>query len=138
MALDFVIDQQPKIILTGCSSLNNLQKTYNNFLNYQSLNNNYEPLKKVLKKYQTNNLIPCIMCEKCKFFCPEQINIPLLFSAYNKTLLNPSQNFEMYSLIKYFMAEGVNVCTHCNRCINTCPVNINIPAQFRKVFELRP
>ena len=137
VALDFVIDQNPDIILTGCSTLENLKKTYNNFINHSSLCGDYGGIHEALKLYQQENLIPCIMCEKCTFACPQHINIPLFFSAYNKALLN-NNNFEEYSLLKYFLPEPIHLCTYCNECIAKCPVNIDIPSHFEQVFELRP
>lgn len=138
VALDFVIDQKPDIILTGCSTLKTLQETYNNFNNYTSLQNNYEPLKQVLNLYQKENIIPCILCGKCQSVCQEGINIPFLFGGYNKTLNDPDRYFDLYSMSKYFFPEAINMCTECGACINVCPNHLNIPQLFNRVFELRP
>jgi predicted aldo/keto reductase-like oxidoreductase len=138
VALDFVIDQKPDIILTGCSSLKTLQETYNNYINYSSLEGNYAPLRQALELYKQENYIPCILCGKCQQVCPQGINIPFLFGGYNKTLADPEKNFELYSLSKYFFPEAINLCMTCGACTEVCPQHLNIPELFEPVFELRP
>lgn len=136
LALEFVLNLNPNVILTGCSSLETLKTTIKIFNNYKP-NDLLNICKEVIDIYITTNIIPCISCGKCAEICPRNINIPLFINAYNKTLIN-NKNFELYSLLKYFMPEPCNVCTHCNNCINICPFETNIPDVFKKIFELRP
>lgn len=137
VALNFVIEQQPDVILTGCSTLKTLQTTYNTFNNYQPLSN-YTTLQKSLKLYQEHNIIPCILCGKCLNRCPQSINIPKIFSEYNKTLLNPDKFFELYALNKYFEESAINLCSNCGLCQTYCPIHLDIPKYFNRIFELRP
>ena len=133
MAMDFVNDKQPEIILTGCSQLSTLKECHQAHLNHSPCD--LQDIDKIISAYKKIKTIPCLLCAKCK--CPKGIDIPLHFNAYNRTLQNKNNFFEVANL-RYFSPDPINICDNCNYCTTMCPVSLNIPNYFMDVFNLRP
>lgn len=90
--------------------------------------------------------IPCTACEYC-MPCPYGINIPGIFSHYNKCInegnVPSSSQSENYRearrafLIGYDRSvprlRQANHCIGCNQCVHHCPQAIDIPAQMQRI-----
>lgn len=98
-----------------------------------------------LLKYPT---IPCTTCEYC-MPCPYGINIPAIFSHYNKCVnegnVPASSKDEQYSearrafLIGYDRSvprlRQASHCIGCGQCQPHCPQNIKIPQQLHRIDD---
>ena len=90
--------------------------------------------------------IPCTACEYC-MPCPYGINIPGVFSHYNKCInegnVPSSSQSENYRearrafLIGYDRSvprlRQANHCIGCNQCVHHCPQTIDIPIQMQRI-----
>lgn len=136
LAMDFVNDKKPEIILAGVSQLKTLQE-------YEQAHNNYrpiediEPLLKLLDLYKKQIFIPCILCTKCRQVCPKHIDLPLYISLHNQTLKN-AELFPALSTLKYFHEEPYNQCTRCGNCKLICPIGTDPSSRLIDIFNLRP
>lgn len=136
VALDFVIDKKPEIILTGCTQLATL-KEVEKACNTHSPIMDEKYLVDVLNLYKQQLQIPCLLCDRCIQVCPQKINLPLHISMFNKTLYN-LQHFESLCQLKYFSHDPISQCIYCNQCVNVCPLHTNIPNRLIDIFNLRP
>lgn len=112
LALDFVQDKKPEIILAGCSTLTTLMEYEHNYANYRPINND-KVLQEAMSIYQEQKTIPCVMCGRCSQVCPQNIEIPLHITMYNRTLHNKEAHFADWSLLKYYGHEPIHMCLHC-------------------------
>ena len=97
----------------------------------------------VLMEYKT---VPCTDCQYC-MPCPYGINIPGIFSYYNKRVneggiaANASDgNYRRARrefLIGYDRAiptlRQANHCIGCRKCVERCPQGINIPVELMRI-----
>lgn len=134
--MNFVESKHPNVILLGCSTLETLKKAQ---LAHQNTISNFddEGCRKAIEEYKKKIFIPCILCGKCEFECSANINLPLYIGMHNRTLSN-SAHFSDLAFLKSTADEPINRCNYCNRCIEICPLHLNIPKRLQDIFELRP
>lgn len=122
-------------ILCGNSNLHSFQLTYQAISNPSVIP--FEQYKKVIELFKNTAIINCLNCGRCENVCEQKLPIAALFSLYNKAL-SEKFYFNAFDILKRSTFEPCNVCSHCNRCLNVCPIENNIPQLFRdKIFELR-
>ena len=132
------------MVLTGASSLKQLEENIDDFENLTPLNDEeYEILGKVSEIINSNITVDCTKCKYCLDSCPEEINIPKLFDLYNSEKIldlgdwTPVGN----SYVNYSKIPGVGLasdCTECEACVKECPQHIDIPEVMKdvaKIFE---
>ena len=135
LAMDFVNDKHPNIILTGCHRMGTLIDCIN-------AHNNYQPIKdeqgilNALDMYKDFVKVPCLMCEKCQQVCPANIPLSLHMTMFNKALYN-KKYFESYALQNWIGGFPLHQCTYCGHCVDVCPMKIDIPRKLQDIFELR-
>lgn len=96
----------------------------------------HETLKKIKAYYQSRIKIDCTQCRYC-MPCPEGVNIPEVFWAYNHDgLFNDREKAKF--LINNFLSEEQrpSACVACDECIEKCPQGIAIPTEIEKVGQL--
>lgn len=80
--------------------------------------------------------VPCTGCGYC-MPCPNGVNIPGCFSAYNdKYLLNEKHNKMKYMQTLGLMSKQpsfASICTDCGKCELHCPQNIQIRKELKTV-----
>ena len=74
--------------------------------------------------------IPCTACGYCLEGCPQQIQIPKLFAAYNELLF--TGNRPAYESIEGVRADG---CLACGKCEEVCPQHIQISEKMQILAE---
>ena len=90
---------------------------------------NLEMLSKAKKSFDELNLVPCTGCEYC-MPCPEGVEIPKVFSAYNKITEGGRR------LVKEIFPDiesNASLCQKCGKCESACPQHIKIADTLRKV-----
>ena len=145
-ALRFVASlDNVSMILTGASSLKQLEENIDDFNNFTPLNDEeYEIIDKVREIINSNITVECTKCKYCLDACPEEINIPKLFDLYNNEKIQDLGNWTAVgnAYVNYSKLPGVGLasdCTECEACIEECPQHINIPEVMKdvaKTFEV--
>ncbi len=96
----------------------------------------HEVISRVVKEFERTNRVPCTGCNYC-MPCPQGINIPGCFSAYNASFAHGwftglSQYFTA-SAIRTSEPKLVSNCVRCGACVRHCPQHIDIPARLEEV-----
>ena len=129
------------MILTGASSLEQLEENIEDFENFTPLNDEeYEILEKVSEIINSNITVDCTKCKYCLDACPEDINIPKIFDLYNAEKIidlgdwTPVGN----AYVNYSKIPGVGLasdCSECEMCVEECPQHIDIPEVMKDVVK---
>lgn len=87
------------------------------------------------KKYRERALIPCTKCSYC-MPCPNGVNIPVVFGAYNDIDLHDNFNSAKNTYL-YFIRneEKASACTGCGECEEHCPQKITISEWMPKIHD---
>ena len=129
------------MILTGASSLKQLEENIDDFENFTPLNDEeYEIIDKVREIINSNITVDCTKCKYCLDACPEEINIPKLFDLYNNEKIQDLGDWTPVgnAYVNYSKLPGVGIasdCTECEACIEECPQQINIPEVMKDVAK---
>jgi predicted aldo/keto reductase-like oxidoreductase len=93
--------------------------------------------------------VPCTACNYC-MPCPYGINIPAIFSHYNKCIAegnmpHPDDRDENYARQRRAFLVGydrsvpklrqASHCIGCGKCASHCPQNIDIPAEMQRIDQ---
>ena len=149
----------PKGVLTVLSGMTFMEHLRENVGTYAPLepitSEENEFLMEIAEDIYNLKTIPCNECNYC-MPCPYGINIPAIFSHYNKcikegNLLNPDKDMkELMGDPDYHRARRAfligydrrvpklrqaNHCIGCGQCVSHCPQRIDIPQTMRKVDE---
>lgn len=139
----------PKVltVLSGMTYMEHLQENIRTYAPLKPLNDEeLKILEDIAQIYVNFPLIACTTCQYC-MPCPYGINIPAIFSHYNKCLNEGNipknrqddnyRNLRRIFLIGYDRSvprlRQANHCIGCNICTPHCPQNINIPKEMRKI-----
>lgn len=140
----------PKGVMCVLSGMTYMEHLKENLLTYSPLEPISEEEDKFLldiaKDIYNLNTIPCNECNYC-MPCPYGINIPAIFSHYNKMIqegnLPQSRQSETYAKQRHNFLVGydrtvpklrqADHCVGCGECVSHCPQRIDIPQQIRKI-----
>jgi predicted aldo/keto reductase-like oxidoreductase len=94
----------------------------------------FEP---VMKAFSESFKVPCTACNYC-MPCPNHVNIPACFSAYNMSyatgfVSGMQQYLTSTVLINKDSNSGLGNCTQCGLCESKCPQHIKITDEFKRV-----
>lgn len=126
-------------VLSGMSNIEQMKDNLSTMENFKSLNEDEkEVIKNVQEKLEKVPRIPCTECQYCVKGCPENIEIPSVFSAMNTHLVF---NNLMGAKIHYrIFVEGrdgaASKCIECGACEEACPQNIKIIDELKKAVTL--
>ena len=121
-------------VLSGISSLEEAKENINYFINFKEIKNDKNTIN-ILTEGITKPKIPCTYCGYCRDVCPQKINIPDIFKAYNsyqenkyrETHINLKKEIEKYQ-------KGPK-CIDCKKCIHICPQTINFPRKIEEITK---
>ncbi|MGN1215150.1 MAG: aldo/keto reductase [Candidatus Cryptobacteroides sp.] len=137
-------------ILSGMVYLEHLQDNLNTFQDFKPLTpEELEYLSKDIADIMAN--YPTVDCTACKYCmpCPFGIDIPGIFSHYNKCINEGTfpQNKEQDNyarlrrayLVSYSRAiptvRQADHCIGCGECLGKCPQSIQIPSQLHRIDQ---
>ena len=129
------------MVLTGASSLEQLEQNIEDFENFAPLNDEeYEILEKVRDIINSNITVECTKCKYCLDACPESINIPKIFDLYNnEKILDPAPWTPVgNAYLNYSKLPSAGIasdCTECEMCVEECPQHIDIPKVMKDVVK---
>ena len=106
-------------------------------------------LMKVAEQYVELKTVPCTSCNYC-MPCPYGLNIPVIFTYYNKCVTEGKMPTGNREAKEYWQARRAflvgydrNVpslrqashCIGCNQCVEHCPQKINIPGELHRIDD---
>ena len=127
------------VVLTGASSLEQLQDNINEFNNADPLNDDeLKILEDVSQIINSNIAVDCTKCRYCIDACSQEINIPKIFDLYNKHKILEKDDWTPHgnAYLNYSKLPNVGIasdCSECEMCIEECPQDINIPEVLKDV-----
>ncbi|WP_405293651.1 aldo/keto reductase [Methanobrevibacter sp.] len=140
-AMRFVANLDACVVLTGASSIEQLEDNIREFKNADPLNDEeHELLEEVSKIINSNITVDCTKCRYCVDSCAEEIDIAKIFDLYNKHKMLDTDLWTQFgnAYLNYSKLEGVGIasdCIECEMCIEECPQQINIPEVLKDVAE---
>ena len=130
------------VVLTGASSLEQLENNIEEFNNADPLNDDeLKLLEEVSEIINSNITVDCTKCRYCVDSCSEDIDIALVFDLYNKEkILDDDTGWTQYgnAYLNYSKLPDVGIasdCIECEVCIEECPQQINIPEVLKDVAK---
>lgn len=143
----------PEGVLTVLSGMSYMEHLVENVATYSPLRPITEDENTFLMQiadevYNLKN-IPCTACSYC-MPCPYGLDIPTIFSHYNKCISegnmpNPEHPTATYKKARRAFLIGydrsvpklrqASHCIGCNQCLSHCPQRINIPEEMRRIDE---
>lgn len=132
------------VVLTGASSLEQLENNIHEFKDADPLNEDeLKLLEDVSEIINSNITVDCTKCRYCVDSCPEEIDIAKIFDLYNKHKMLGIEEWTQFgnAYLNYSKLPDVGIasdCSECESCIEECPQQINIPEVLKdvaKVFE---
>ena len=124
------------VILSGMTEMYQVEDNVKTFENFEPFTQkDYELIEEVLKIRERTRTIPCTSCRYCVEYCPQGINIPEMFSIYNRYMITGSS---------YALNEDINStdpknlpknCIGCGACAEHCPQKIEIPSRMQEIDQ---
>ncbi|MFV0499698.1 MAG: aldo/keto reductase [Bacilli bacterium] len=128
-----------KVILSGMSSLEQMQDNVNTVSNFKGMSE--EELLLIDKVRMMINDRLKINCTGCKYCmpCPQNVNIPKAFSIYNDYNMYENEKFLNWAYgLLYRDSQLPTQCVDCGICTNLCPQNLEIPNLLKDVDKIDP
>lgn len=122
------------MILSGMSSMPQLQDNIRTFASEQPLNDN--EMKELLRiGGHMGASVPCTACHYCTTHCPQKLDIPELIRLYNDMVFS-NGSFSARNAINAMPAEKQpSACIGCGSCQAVCPQQIHIPDIMKDLAE---
>lgn len=137
-------------VLSGVTQMNYLQENMRTFAPLEPLTpDERQALEQALKLFLTQESLACTTCGYC-MPCPYGIDIPAIFSHYNRSLdlelypRNP-ESADYPLLRRAWLADHdrhvpelrqAARCTGCGKCVEACPAMIDIPAEMARLGKM--
>ncbi len=138
-AMRFVANLDACVVLTGASSLEQVENNIEEFNNADPLNEEeYKILEEVSNIINSNITVNCTKCRYCVDTCPADIDISKIFDMYNKHKILGREDWSQAgnAYLNYSKLPNVGIasdCVECESCIEECPQQINIPEVLKNV-----
>lgn len=125
-----------ELILCGNSTLSSLKNSYDALSSFQ-LVEDFSLYKNAINIFIKNNSINCLYCGRCNEVCEQHLPISAYIQLYNLGLKNKIY-FNALDILKQAPDEPNHLCNYCEKCVEVCPLENNIPHLFYSlIFELR-
>ena len=125
---------QPTMILSGMSSLAQMQDNLKTFSEHKPLNDTELQLIEALG-LRIARQIPCTGCRYCCAGCPMELDIPMLMGMANDMAITQSFNaVSRYAALDD--SKKASACIGCGQCSAACPQKIDVPEQMRRLTQV--
>jgi len=124
-------------VLSGMSNIEQMQDNLGTMRGFKPLSADEQAVvAKALEVMNTIERIPCTACSYCTKDCPQQINIPGVFSAMNDYYVygNLAKARGDYGF-KTRVGGKAKDCIQCGQCEAACPQHISIIEQLKRCSE---
>lgn len=140
-AMRFVANLDVCVVLTGASSLEQLENNIYEFNNADPLNDDeLKIIEEVSEIINGNITVDCTKCRYCVDSCSQGIDISKLFDLYNKHKILKMDEWTPHgnAYLNYSKLPDVGIasdCIECEVCLEECPQQINIPEILKDVAK---
>ncbi len=140
-AMRFVANLDVCVVLTGASTLEQLENNIYEIKNADPLNDDeIKILEEVSEIINSNITVDCTKCRYCVDTCTEEIDIAKLFDLYNKHKMLEKDDWTQFgnAYLNYSKLPDVGIasdCIECENCLEECPQQINIPEVLKDVAK---
>ncbi len=129
---------QVAVVLSGCNEMEQIEENLRVFDTVEPGIMSAEELKlmeDVRAAYISRTKIGCTGCRYC-MPCPNGVNIPGVFSAWNNVSLydsNPKWDWNLQQIEK--QGSGADKCAACGACEAACPQHLNIIDELKRAWR---
>ena len=124
-----------KVILSGMSTLEQVQDNLKTFMNYQDLNDEELAIvKKVADTLHSRTQNGCTGCAYC-MPCPFGVNIPGNFKYWNNSYVYDDYKLFSHKYHAMIDSEKASHCQQCGACEKMCPQQIPIREDLKRVAK---
>jgi len=122
-------------VLSGMSTLDQVKDNLKTTTDFRELTKEErQVLEKALEAFKTASIIPCTGCRYC-MDCPSGVDIPGIFTVYNKYLLSKHKEQFKAEYQELGEASAAHNCVECGICMEQCPQGIGIPNYMKEIAE---
>lgn len=116
------------MVISGMSDMAQMEDNISAMKDFTPLSEQeFTAIEKVIKIFNSKNLIPCTSCRYCTAGCPKQILIPDLFACLNAKKVFNNWNTDYYYNNVYTTRNGkASDCVKCGKCEHACPQHLSI------------
>lgn len=124
-------------VLSGMSDLAQMEDNLSYMEDFQPLGNEERAiLEQATEIIHRSIAVPCTACRYCVEGCPQHINIPAYFAAYNNLKQYGGLNFPSMYYNRSAVGYGkASVCIACGQCEEICPQHLPIIKELKNVKE---
>ncbi len=125
------------VVLSGCNEAEQIDENLRIFDNVGPglmTDEERKLMEQVREAYLSRTKIGCTGCRYC-MPCPNGVNIPGVFSAWNEVSLyetNPKDSWDLRQIRE--KGEGADKCVACGACEAACPQHLNIIAELQRAW----
>ena len=125
------------MILSGMSSMEQLQENVKTFENSRELNDaEMKALLGIADGMMKKGTVPCTACRYCTTHCPMELDIPYLISLYNEHAYSGGGFLAPMALMAMDDSKKPSACIGCGSCAAVCPQQIKIPEVMQAFTRL--
>ncbi len=124
-------------VLSGMSNLSQVEDNLSYMEKFQPLTAQERAvLEQATEIIHRSIAVPCTACRYCVEGCPEHINIPAYFAAYNNLKQYGGLNFPSMYYNRSSVGYGkASACIACGQCEEICPQHLPIIEELKHVAE---
>ncbi len=114
------------MILSGMSSLEQMQNNIHTFETDKKLNEQEQKALLGIADQMIQSILPCTACRYCTAHCPKGLDIPSLLSLYNEHCFTGGGFIAPMALMAVPEDKQPSACIGCRSCEAVCPQQIKI------------
>lgn len=123
------------MVLSGMNTIEQMKdniKTFDNLIPISPEENTV--LEKVEEIINKSIVVPCTACRYCVEGCPQDIQIPVLFSIYNDTMKYGDINYPTVHYQHAVFGHGkASDCIECYNCEKSCPQHLPVSEIMKEI-----